>query len=221
MPIKIPDALPAKEVLAGENIFVMDESHAYRQDIRPLRIGILNLMPTKETTETQLLRLIGNTPIQVDVVLIHPKSHVSKNTSQEYLDMFYKTFDEIKNLRFDGMIITGAPVEQMDFEEVTYWEEIQQIFEWTKTNVTSTMHICWASQAGLYHHFNVPKVGLPEKCFGVFHHTINKSHVKLLRGFDEVFLAPHSRHTEVTREDIEQVPGLEILSESEEAGFIL
>lgn len=180
MPIKIPDALPAKEVLAGENIFVMDETSAYKQDIRPLRIAILNLMPTKETTETQLLRLVGNTPIQVDIVLVHPKSHTSKNTSQEYLDLFYKTFDEIEHRRFDGMIITGAPVEQMDFEDVNYWKEIQEIFEWTKTNVTSTMHICWASQAGLYHHFGVPKVPLDEKCFGVFSHTINRSNVQLL-----------------------------------------
>ncbi|MFB5673298.1 homoserine O-succinyltransferase [Paenibacillus terreus] len=221
MPIKIPDTLPAKEILAGENIFVMDESKAYHQDIRPLRIAILNLMPTKETTETQLLRLIGNTPLQVDVTLVHPQSHVSKNTSQEYLDMFYKTFDEIKNTRFDGMIITGAPVEQLEFEDVNYWEEIRGIFDWTRTNVTSTMHICWASQAGLYHHFGVPKYGLDSKCFGVFSHTVNKPHVKLLRGFDEVFFAPHSRHTEVRREDIERIPGLELLSESEEAGVYI
>ncbi|MDP4095513.1 homoserine O-succinyltransferase [Paenibacillus sp. P96] len=221
MPIKIPDALPAKEILAGENIFVMDESKAYHQDIRPLRIAILNLMPTKETTETQLLRLIGNTPLQVDVTLVHPQSHVSKNTSQEYLDMFYKTFDEIRNTRFDGMIITGAPVEQLEFEDVSYWEEIRGIFDWTRTNVTSTMHICWASQAGLYHHFGVPKYGLDSKCFGIFPHTVNKPHVKLLRGFDEVFYAPHSRHTEVRREDIERFPELELLSESEEAGVYI
>lgn len=221
MPIKIPDTLPAKEVLEGENIFVMDESSAYKQDIRPLRIAILNLMPTKETTETQLLRLVGNTPIQVDVVLVHPKSHTSKNTSQEYLDLFYKTFDEIRHRRFDGMIITGAPVEQLDFEDVNYWEEIQEIFEWTKTNVTSTMHICWASQAGLYHHFDVPKVPLAEKCFGVFPHTVSKPHVPLLRGFDEVFNVPHSRHTEVRREDIEKNDKLDILAESEEAGVFL
>jgi homoserine O-succinyltransferase len=221
MPIKIPDTLPAKEILAGENIFVMDESKAYHQDIRPLRIAILNLMPTKETTETQLLRLIGNTPLQVDVTLVHPQSHVSKNTSQEYLDMFYKTFDEIKNTRFDGMIITGAPVEQLEFEDVNYWEEIRGIFDWTRTNVTSTMHICWASQAGLYHHFGVPKYGLDSKCFGVFTHTVSKPHVKLLRGFDEVFFAPHSRHTEVRREDIERIRELELLSESEEAGVYI
>ncbi|KAF4325409.1 hypothetical protein G195_000883 [Phytophthora kernoviae 00238/432] len=199
----------------------MDETSAYQQDIRPLRIAILNLMPTKETTETQLLRLVGNTPIQVDIVLVHPKSHTSKNTSQEYLDLFYKTFDEIEHRRFDGMIITGAPVEQMDFEDVNYWKEIQEIFEWTKTNVTSTMHICWASQAGLYHHFGVPKIPLDEKCFGVFSHTINRSNVPLLRGFDEVFNVPHSRHTEVRREDIEKNEHLEILAESEEAGIFL
>lgn len=221
MPIKIPDTLPAKEVLEGENIFVMDESLAYHQDIRPLRIAILNLMPTKETAETQLLRLIGNTPLQVDVTFVHMKSHVSKNTSQEYLNMFYKTFDEIKNSRFDGMIITGAPVEQLEFEDVNYWEEIQQIFEWTQTNVTSTMYICWASQAGLYHHFGVRKYGLDYKCFGVFSHTVSKPKVKLLRGFDELFHAPHSRHTEVRREDIDRIAELEILSESEEAGVYL
>lgn len=221
MPIKIPDTLPAKEILAGENIFVMDESLAYHQDIRPLRIAILNLMPTKETTETQLLRLIGNTPLQVDVTLVHPQSHVSKNTSQEYLDMFYKTFDEIRNTRFDGMIITGAPVEQLNFEDVNYWDEIQRIFDWTKTNVTSTMHICWASQAGLYHHFGVPKYPLEDKCFGVFSHNVEKSHVKLLRGFDELFYAPHSRHTEVRREDIVSIEELELLSYSEDAGVYI
>ncbi|WP_025682352.1 homoserine O-acetyltransferase MetA [Paenibacillus maysiensis] len=221
MPIKIPDTLPAKEVLEGENIFVMDESLAYHQDIRPLRIAILNLMPTKETTETQLLRLVGNTPLQVDVTLVHMKSHVSKNTSQEYLNMFYKTFDEIRNSRFDGMVITGAPVEQLEFEDVNYWEEIRRIFEWTKTNVTSTMHICWASQAGLFHHFGVPKYRLDYKCFGVFSHSVNKPKVKLLRGFDELFYAPHSRHTEVRREDIEHIAELELLSESEEAGVYL
>ncbi|MCC3381705.1 homoserine O-succinyltransferase [Paenibacillus farraposensis] len=221
MPIKIPDTLPAKEVLEGENIFVMDESMAYHQDIRPLRIAILNLMPTKETTETQLLRLVGNTPLQVDVTLVHMKSHVSKNTSQEYLNMFYKTFDEIKNSRFDGMVITGAPVEQLEFEDVNYWKEIQQIFEWTKTNVTSTMHICWASQAALYHHFGIPKYGLDYKCFGVFSHIVSKPKVKLLRGFDELFYAPHSRHTEVRREDIDRIAELEVLSESAEAGVYL
>lgn len=221
MPIKIPDTLPAKEVLAGENIFVMDESLAYHQDIRPLRIAILNLMPTKETTETQLLRLLGNSPLQVDIVLLHPRSHISKNTSEEYLRTFYKTFDEVKSSRFDGLIITGAPVEQMEFEDVNYWEELREIFEWSKTHVTSTLHICWASQAGLYYHFDVPKYDLNDKIFGVFSHTISKPNVKLLRGFDELFHVPHSRHTEVRREDIEGIPELEILSESEEAGVYI
>ncbi len=221
MPIKIPDSLPAKEILSGENIFVMDESLAFHQDIRPLRIAILNLMPTKETTETQLLRLVGNSPLQVDVTLLHTRSHISKNTSAEYLKSFYKTFDEVSHRRFDGLIITGAPVEQMEFEDVAYWEELQEIFDWSKQNVTSTMHICWAAQAGLYHHFDVQKVTLPEKCFGVFPHTVNQSNYKLLRGFDEVFHAPHSRHTDVSREDIESNPELQILAESEEAGMYL
>ncbi|WP_055109008.1 homoserine O-acetyltransferase MetA [Paenibacillus ihumii] len=221
MPIKVPDHLPAKEVLENENIFVMDESRAYRQDIRPLRIAILNLMPTKETTETQILRLLGNTPLQVEIVLLHPRSHKSKNTSAEHLEMFYKTFDEIKSRRFDGLIITGAPVEQLEFEEVNYWEELKGIFEWSKTNVTSTLHICWASQAGLYYHYGVRKIHLPKKCFGVFPHTVNIPNVKLLRGFDEVFQVPHSRHTDVERRDIEKVPELDILAESEEAGIYL
>ncbi|MBO2943520.1 homoserine O-succinyltransferase [Paenibacillus sp. F411] len=221
MPIKIPDTLPAKEVLAGENVFTMDESHAFQQDIRPLRIAILNLMPNKETTETQLLRLIGNSPLQVDVVLLHPSSHTSKNTSAEHLEAFYKTFEEVKHRRFDGMIITGAPVEQLDFEDVNYWDELREIMEWTKDNVTSTLHICWASQAGLYYHYDVPKYTLPDKCFGVFPHTTSDPTVPLLRGFDEMFHAPHSRHTEVRREDIEQHGDLQILSESEEAGIYL
>ncbi|MHA0856643.1 homoserine O-acetyltransferase MetA [Paenibacillus sp. CMAA1364] len=221
MPIKIPDTLPAKEILTSENIFVMDDSLAYQQDIRPLRIAILNLMPTKETTETQLLRLLGNSPLQVDIVLLHPDSHVSKNTPEEYLRAFYKTFDEVKNSRFDGLIITGAPVEKMEFEDVNYWDELLEIFEWSKTHVTSTLHICWAAQAGLYHHFDVPKWDLDEKIFGVFKHTVNQENVKLLRGFDEEFQVPHSRHTEVRREDIENIAELEILSESDEAGIYL
>ncbi|GGF97069.1 homoserine O-acetyltransferase MetA [Paenibacillus abyssi] len=221
MPIKIPDGLPAKEVLSNENIFVMDESVAYQQDIRPLRIAILNLMPTKETTETQLLRLIGNTPLQVEVAFLHPKTHVSKNTSAEHLETFYKTFDEIAHERYDGLIITGAPVEQLPFEEVNYWEELKDIMDWSARRVTSTFHICWGSQAGLFHHYGVPKYNLPEKVFGVFPHTIEKRNVKLLRGFDEMFYVPQSRHTEVRREDIEKVPELEILSESEEAGVYI
>ncbi|PUA40295.1 homoserine O-succinyltransferase [Paenibacillus elgii] len=221
MPIKVPDYLPAKEVLVNENIFVMDESVAFRQDIRPLRIVILNLMPTKETTETQLLRLIGNTPLQVEFILLHPKTHTSKNTSLEHLEQFYKTFEDIKHERFDGMIVTGAPVEQLEFEEVNYWEELTQIMEWSKTHVTSTLHICWAAQAGLYYHFGVPKYPLDEKIFGVFPHTITTPNVKLLRGFDELFLVPQSRHTDVRREDVARVEQLDILSESEEAGVYI
>ncbi|WP_261302313.1 homoserine O-acetyltransferase MetA [Paenibacillus andongensis] len=221
MPIKIPDNLPAKEILNQENIFTMDESVAYHQDIRPLRIALLNLMPTKETTETQLLRLIGNTPLQVEFVLLHPKTHTSKNTSVEHLEMFYKTFDDIKDEKLDGMIITGAPVEQMEFEDVNYWEELTQILNWSKHNVTSTLHICWAAQAGLYHHFGVRKFALDTKMFGVFPHTVQVPNTKLLRGFDEVFYVPQSRHTDIRREDIEQCPDLEILSESEESGVYI
>ncbi len=221
MPIKIPDNLPAKEILNQENIFTMDESVAYHQDIRPLRIALLNLMPTKETTETQLLRLIGNTPLQVEFVLLHPKTHTSKNTSVEHLEMFYKTFDDIKDEKLDGMIITGAPVEQMEFEDVNYWEELTQILNWSKQNVTSTLHICWAAQAGLYHHFGVRKFALDNKMFGVFPHTVQVPNTKLLRGFDEVFHVPQSRHTDICREDIEQCTDLEILSESEESGVYI
>jgi homoserine O-succinyltransferase/O-acetyltransferase len=221
MPIKIPDFLPAKEILTKENIFVMDESRAYHQDIRPLRIGILNLMPTKETTETQLLRLLGNTPLQLDVTLLHPKTHQSKNTSQLHLEAFYKTFDDIRNKRFDGLIITGAPVEQMEFEEVTYWRELQEIMNWANHNVTSTMHICWAAQAGLYHHFGIRKYNMQEKIFGVFPHTVTVPNVNLTRGFDEVFFVPQSRHTDVSREDIDKVEDLQVLAESEESGVYI
>lgn len=221
MPIKIPDQLPAKEILHNENIFVMDETRAYHQDIRPLRIAILNLMPTKEVTETQILRLLSNTPLQVEVVLLHPKTHKSKNTSAKHLEQFYKTFDDVEHEKFDGMIITGAPVETLEFEEVNYWEELSRIMEWTKYNVMSTFHICWGAQAGLYYHYGIPKYPLPQKLFGVFPHTVNRQNVKLLRGFDDVFYVPQSRHTEVRREDIEAVPELEILSESEEAGIYI
>ncbi|MBE1441529.1 homoserine O-acetyltransferase MetA [Paenibacillus sp. OAS669] len=221
MPIKIPDHLPAKEILLNENIFVMDETVAFHQDIRPLRIAILNLMPTKETTETQILRLIGNTPLQVEFVLLHPKTHTSKNTSAEHLEQFYKTFDDVRNERFDGLIITGAPVEQLDFEDVNYWEELKQIMDWSRDHVTSTLHICWAAQAGLYHHFSVPKYPLEQKMFGVFTHIVSAQNVKLLRGFDELFFVPQSRHTEVRKEDIEKHPELEIWSESPEAGVYI
>jgi homoserine O-succinyltransferase len=221
MPIKIPDNLPAKEILTNENIFVMDESVAFHQDIRPLKILILNLMPTKITTETQILRLLGNTPLQVEFILISPKTHTSKNTSHEHLELFYQTFDDIKEIKFDGMIITGAPIETLEFEEVDYWQELQEIMEWKLHNVTSTLHICWGAQAGLYHHFGIEKYLLEEKVFGVFPHKTNKKNIKLLNGFDEVFHVPQSRHTEIRREDIEQIEELEILSESEESGVYI
>ncbi|HHZ19854.1 MAG TPA: homoserine O-succinyltransferase [Firmicutes bacterium] len=221
MPIKIPNNLPAAEVLNSENIFVMDEDRAYHQDIRPLRIAILNIMPTKITTETQLLRLIGNTPLQVEPVLLHTKSYLPKHTPEEHLNAFYKTFDEVQGEKFDGMIITGAPVEHMEFNEVAYWDELKGIMDWTRHNVFSTLHICWGAQAGLYHHYGVPKYPLPEKMFGVFSHYVCKKNVKLLRGFDDIFYAPHSRHTEIRREDIEKVPELEILAESPEAGVYI
>lgn len=221
MPVKISDNLPATEILTKENIFVMTESRALSQDIRSLKIGILNLMPKKIITEIQILRLLGNSPLQVDIALLHPRSHKSKNTSQEHLITFYKTFDDIKDEKFDGFIITGAPIEHLDFDQVNYWEELKEIMDWTKTNVTSTFHICWGAQAGLFHHYNVPKYPLPSKMFGVFGHTINKLNVKLLRGFDDYFYVPHSRHTEIRREDIESIPELEILSESEESGVYI
>lgn len=221
MPIKIPDLLPAKEILARENIFIMDESRAFKQDIRPLKIVILNLMPLKETTETQLLRLIGNTPLQVEVTLLHPETHLSKNTSMEHLEMFYKTFGDIRHERFDGMIITGAPVENLEFEQVTYWKELQTIMEWADRNVTSTFHICWAAQAGLYHYFGIPKYAMPAKIFGVFPQVVTQPNTKLTCGFDEMFFAPQSRHTDVLREDIEKVPELEIIADSEESGVYI
>lgn len=221
MPVKIPDKLPAAEVLRKENIFYMKESRALSQDIRALKIGILNLMPTKITTEIQILRLLGNSPLQVDIVLLHPKSYQPKNTPLDHLTAFYKTFDDVENEKFDGFIITGAPVEHLTFEEVAYWEELKKIMTWTLKNVTSTLHICWGAQAALYHHFGIPKYPLPSKVFGVFTHTVTKRNVKLLRGFDDTFLAPHSRHTEVRKEDLEKIPQLEILSESEESGVYI
>ncbi|HPT70153.1 MAG TPA: homoserine O-succinyltransferase, partial [Syntrophomonas sp.] len=221
MPIKIPNDLPATEVLNNENIFVMHEDRASRQDIRPLRIVILNLMPEKIVTETQILRLLGNSALQVDIFLLHPQTHSSKNTSEEHLFKFYNTFDEIKEENFDGMIITGAPVELLDFEEIGYWEELQKIMDWSLRHVFSTFHICMAAQAGLYHHFGIPKYKLDKKMFGVFPHIINKKNIQLLRGFDDEFLAPHSRHTEVRREDIQKVPELEILAESPQAGVYI
>ncbi len=221
MPIRIPDKLPATKELRAENIFVMSETKAMHQDIRPLKIVIVNLMPTKITTETQLLRLLSNSPLQVEIDFLQMNSHTSKNTSQEHLSLFYKTFEEIENQKYDGMIITGAPVENMEFEEVDYWDELTRIMDWSNTHVTSTFHICWAAQAGLYYHYGVPKYPLNEKCSGVFEHRINRRTSKLVRGFDTTFFAPHSRHTEVRREDIKKVKGLEILAESDEAGVYI
>lgn len=218
MPIKIPDQLPAKEILKGENIFVMDEFRAVHQDIRPLQIAILNLMPTKIATETQLLRLLGNTALQVEVTLLRTSTYQSKNTPEEHLLNFYETFDQVKDRKFDALIITGAPVEHLEFEQVDYWEELKTIMDWGLENVFSLFYICWGAQAALYHHYGVPKYPLPAKQFGVFAHHITKNNVQLLRGFDDIFYAPHSRHTEIRRADIEKVPGLDILVESDEAG---
>lgn len=221
MPIRIPDNLPTMEILTNENIFVMAEERAARQDIRPLEVVILNLMPMKIVTETQLLRLLGNSALQVNITLLHPKSHTSKNTSAEHLLTFYKTFDCLKKRKFDGMIITGAPVEQMEFREVDFWEELQEIMDWAEHNVFCTMYICWAAQAGLYHYYGVPKYQLNRKLFGVYKHHVNKQFVPLLRGFDDEFFAPHSRYTEVRTEDLAKIPELEILAESAEAGVYL
>ena len=218
MPIKIPNKLPAVKTLAEENIFVMTQTRAITQDIRPIKLLVLNLMPTKIETETQLARLLGNTPLQIEMELIHTKSYQSKNISEEHLLSFYKTFDDVRDRKFDGMIITGAPVEKMPFEEVEYWNELCEIMEWTKTNVHSTFHICWGAQAGLYYHYGINKVPLDKKLFGVYPHTVEYKKAILFRGFDDVFMAPHSRHTTVRREDIESVKELKILSSSEQAG---
>ena len=221
MPIRVQSDLPAKGILETENIFVMDENRAMHQDIRPIKIGILNLMPVKQDTEIQLMRELSNTPLQVDITFINVSSHVSKNTPANHLNKFYNTFDEIKETKFDGFIITGAPVEQMPFEEVNYWEELTKILEWTKTNVTSTFHICWGAQAGLYYHFGIQKQMLEEKMFGLYPHTVLNRKVPLVRGFDDEFLAPHSRHTEVRKEDIEKIDDLKILSASKDAGVFI
>ena len=219
MPIKISSALPAYRTLTDENIFVMDEQRALTQDIRPLQIAIVNLMPTKVVTETQLLRLLGNTALQVEVELIHMSSRQSTHVSQEHLLRFYKTFSEVKDRTFDGMIITGAPVEHLPFEEVDYWDELCSIFEWSKTHVHSTFHICWGAQAGLYYHFGIPKYPLKEKLFGVFPHVVERKSSILFRGSDDIFYVPHSRHTEVRRTDIEACPSLKILASSPVAGI--
>ena len=218
MPIQIPNDLPAAGTLQQENIFVMTENRAIAQDIRPLEIVLLNLMPTKIATETQFSRLLGNTPLQVHLELMHTTSHVSKNTSADHLLNFYKSFGELKHRKFDGMIITGAPVEHMKFEDVDYWDELCQIMQWSKTNVHSTLHICWGAQAGLYYHYGVTKHELPEKLFGVFSHKADYKKSILMRGFDDEFWAPHSRHTTVLREDIEAIPELKIVASSERAG---
>ena len=219
MPIKIPNGLPAQQVLESENIFVMYEARAESQDIRPLRIALLNLMPTKIVTETQLSRLLGNTPLQVELELVQVSSHKSKNTSEDHMLAFYKTFDEIADQYFDGMIITGAPVEQMPFEEVDYWPELCRIMEWTKTHVHSTFHICWGAQAGLYYHFGIDKYPLEKKMFGIFPHKVTYKNPILMRGFDDIFYVPHSRHTTISKEDVLKVPEIKILAESEEAGL--
>ena len=218
MPLRLPDKLPAIELLKQENIFVMDNSRATSQDIRPLRIVILNLMPLKITTETDLVRLLSNTPLQMEIYFMKLKSHTSKNTPIEHMMMFYKDFDVLKNEKFDGMIITGAPIEHLEFEDVGYWDEITQVFEWADTHVTSTMYICWAAQAGLYYHYGVPKHQLPKKKFGVFRQYPLTPHIPLFRGFDDSFNMPHSRHTEVRREDIEKHLELSIIAESPESG---
>ncbi|MCK9159637.1 MAG: homoserine O-succinyltransferase [Bacteroidaceae bacterium] len=221
MPLKLPDKLPAIDLLKKENIFVIDASKATKQDIRPLRIVILNLMPLKITTETDLIRLLSNTSLQVEILFMKIKSHTPKNTPIEHMKAFYLDFDEIRNQKFDGMIITGAPVEQMDFEEVNYWQEIADIFEWTHAHVTSTLHICWAAQAGLYYHYGIRKYALEKKMFGVFkHHVLSPQH-PLFRGFDDVFYVPHSRYTEVHKDDILKEPALTLLSESDESGVYI
>ena len=218
MPIQIPNDLPAAGVLQQENIFVMTQKRATTQDIRPLEIVVLNLMPTKIVTETQLTRLLGNTPLQVNLELMHTTSHKSRNVSEDHLLTFYKSFDMIKDRKFDGMVITGAPVEQMEFEDVDYWEELCRIMEWSKTHVHSTFHICWGAQAGLYYHYGIRKHQLPEKLFGVYEHQADYKRSILLRGFDDTFWVPHSRHTTVLREDIAATPGLKIVASSEQAG---
>lgn len=221
MPIKVQNALPAKEILENENIFVMDENRAMHQDIRPLQVCILNLMPVKQDTELQLLRALSNTPLHVEVTFMKMNSHISLNTPIQHLNRFYNTFDELKKRKFDGMIITGAPVEQIPFEEVDYWAELCEIMDWAKTHVTSTFHICWGAQAGLYYHYGIKKVLLPKKLFGVYRHKVMNRKNPLVRGFDDYFLIPHSRHTTVLSEDIHQCRELTVLAESDEAGVLL
>ncbi|PWH17390.1 MAG: homoserine O-succinyltransferase [Anaerolineae bacterium] len=221
MPVRIPSTLPARAILESENVFVMGEERAEHQDIRPLELAILNLMPTKIATETQLLRLLGNTALQVNITLLHTATYTSKNTDPDHLLNHYETFEAVRNEKFDGLIITGAPVEQMEFEEVDYWKELTRIMDWAETNVESTFYICWGAQAGLYYRYGIPKYPLPRKMFGVFEHRVLVPHERLLRGFDDVFYAPHSRHTEIRQEDIEKVSDIQLLSVSDEAGVYL
>ncbi len=221
MPIKIPNHLPAKEVLQKEHVFVMNEDMAFSQDIRPLQIAIMNLMPTKIVTETQLLRLLSNTPLQVEVTLLHPASYTSKNTPISHLNTFYCTFDDIKERKFDGLIITGAPVENLEFEEVKYWDELCRLMAWSKENVTTTLHICWGAQAGMYYHYGVPKVDLGKKLFGVFPHYVLNKRARLLRGFDDIFYVPHSRYTGNNLKSIQNMPELDVLAVSDQAGLCI
>ncbi|MGA2975822.1 MAG: homoserine O-succinyltransferase [Spirochaetia bacterium] len=221
MPVRIPNDLPARKTLAEENIFVMTTERAVHQDIRPLRIAVLNLMPTKIVTETQLLRLLGNSPLQIDITFIRMGTHDAKHTPAEHLDAFYESLDEVLHERFDGLVITGAPVETLPFDQVDYWPELVRLMDWSRTNVWSTLHICWGAQAALFHHFGVPKHPVPAKVFGLFHHRVLDPHEPIMRGFDEVFLAPHSRHTEVRQADIEAVKGLKLLAVSDEAGVYM
>lgn len=221
MPVNIPHALPARKTLESENVFVMTDTRASHQDIRPLRIAIVNLMPTKIATETQLLRLLSNTPLQVQITLLRMDSHESRNTAPEHLASFYATFDQLRGQKYDGLVVTGAPVELLPFEEVDYWDELREVMDWSAEHVFSTLHVCWGAQAGLYHHFGIRKYELARKMFGVFPHRVLEPHSEILRGFDEVFPAPHSRHTEVRAADIHATPGVKVLAESDEAGVYL
>jgi len=221
MPIRVQNDLPAKKIMEDENIFVMDESRAMSQDIRPLKIAILNLMPLKEDTEVQLMRSLSNTPLQIDITFLTTASYVGKNTAKSHLDNFYLTFDDVKNSKFDGLIITGAPVELLDFKEVAYWDELCQIFKWSVTNVTSTLHLCWGAQAGLYYHYGIKKKLLDKKLFGVFPHMVHHRRTPLVRGFDDKFYVPHSRYTTIDRDDVDANPDLTVLADSDEAGIAL
>lgn len=221
MPINIPKALPARQLLKQEKIFVMDEERASAQDIRPLNIAILNLMPEKERTELQLLRLLGNTPLQVNVTFLHTATHESKNISQSHLEHFYETFEDVKERRFDGLIITGAPIEHLPFEDVNYWEELKAIMDWSKENVTSSLHICWGAQAALYHHYGIDKFPLEKKCSGVFEHVLSDPTIKLVRGFNDQFYVPHSRYTDVSIDEIKENPNLNLLATSSDAGAFM